>query len=164
MPGSGRRSGGRPLVGGRLLVGSGLLVGSRLLVAGALLAAAACGHPDQDAATRREAVLMELRRMNDEVSPRSSMAAVSADTKRTANVTPLDASKLGVVRDSAAYRLFLHRCNGCHAAPDPTMHRATEWAAVLSAMRYTMQHAGLLPPTDEEWRSMLEFLRAHARH
>lgn len=140
-----------------------------LLAAGTIvaLAAAACGSPDASHApgsgARREAVLMELRSNSEDVAPNASMAAISADVRRAGTVVPLDPSKLGVIRDSAAYRLFLHRCNGCHTAPDPSMHNVSDWEKVISYMKYNMQHAGLMPPTSAEWKSILGFLQAHAK-
>jgi cytochrome c5 len=58
---------------------------------------------------------------------------------------------------------FAQVCSQCHALPDPALHTAAEWPAVVSRMHVNMQRMGVRPPEDQARGQILAFLTEHAR-
>lgn len=136
----------------RLAVSAGAALGFLFL------AAAACDAgrgDDWQAYDRHGATLRELSRANAAVAPNAGLAGIS-----TYEVPGLIAFRqpAGGVTDSVGYHRFVHRCGACHGAPDPAMHTAAEWPAVLDKMKTNMKDAGLLPLRPEDQRLITRFL------
>ncbi len=54
-------------------------------------------------------------------------------------------------------------CNRCHALPDPGLHTAGEWPAVVERMRQNMKVMGKPAITDAERTEISDYLIRHAR-
>ncbi len=59
--------------------------------------------------------------------------------------------------------LFKETCTQCHALPDPTLHTAQDWGAVVERMRGNMQAMGKRVITDQEKTEIGAYLSNHAR-
>ncbi len=59
--------------------------------------------------------------------------------------------------------LFKETCSQCHALPDPSLHTAQEWTAVVERMRGNMQAMGRRVITDQEKAEIAAYLSKHAR-
>jgi hypothetical protein len=69
-------------------------------------------------------------------SPDEKQAIVAYHRKHA--LQPLDAKRLPEVNSPAA-ESFRVACKQCHALPDPRMHTAREWPAVVSRMQKNME-------------------------
>jgi len=58
--------------------------------------------------------------------------------------------------------LLVSRCGTCHVAPLPTAHTAEAWPTVLNRMQYRMRSRGHAQLDEEEQRTLLDYLQAHA--
>lgn len=133
-----------------------------------LLVAAAASIPVGRDAYRTRAAREEVER-----SLRRAWALDSAQLRRQATaagislhrpeIRPLDTSRLEPGFDSAALGAFRQRCSSCHTAPDPSMHDASEWEAVVTRMDGWMDAAGLMPPDPEQRTLLLRFVEQAAR-
>ncbi len=54
-------------------------------------------------------------------------------------------------------------CGRCHALPDPGLHTAGEWPAVVERMRRNMKVMGKPAITDAERAEISDYLKRHAR-
>jgi cytochrome c5 len=54
-------------------------------------------------------------------------------------------------------------CMGCHALPDPSLHTAVEWPAVVERMRRNMKVMGKPVINDTERNEISDYLKRHAR-
>jgi hypothetical protein len=62
----------------------------------------------------------------------------------------------------ADFHRLSHRCGVCHETPDPALHTAAEWPAVVQTMSGTIAAAGLLPLSDEDRAAVLRVLTSLA--
>jgi hypothetical protein len=67
--------------------------------------------------------------------------------------------------DSPGARLVSTYCVQCHAAPQPTLHTAKEWAGVTQRMHIRMQSGwqGIKTPTEQEMKTIVAYMQNHAR-
>ena len=67
--------------------------------------------------------------------------------------------------DSAGAKLVSTYCIQCHAAPQPTLHTAKEWASVTERMHARMDSGwqGIKTPSEQEMKTILDYLRKNAR-
>lgn len=56
-------------------------------------------------------------------------------------------------------------CAQCHAAPQPALHTAKEWAGVTQRMRVHMDGGwqGIKSPGEQEMKSIVDYMQKHAR-
>lgn len=78
-------------------------------------------------------------------------------------------------RHSAAARLTVRYCVQCHNLPNPAMHHAAKWPAIVERMVLRMQGrgnmgtlmhemmAGVQAPDEEETKTLTAYLRKHAQ-
>ena len=59
--------------------------------------------------------------------------------------------------------LFKNTCSRCHALPDPSMHTALEWGAVVERMRGNMKAMHKRVITDRESAEITAYLSNHGR-
>ena len=78
-------------------------------------------------------------------------------------VRPLDARRLGMLKQTDGYHAFLKRCSSCHDTPDPSMHGPEDWHAVVRRMGGWMEKAGVLPLAVAESTAIASFLDQAAR-
>ena len=66
---------------------------------------------------------------------------------------------------SAGAKLVSTYCVQCHAAPDPTLHTAEQWADVTRRMHIHMQSGGpgVKTPTEQEMETIVAYMRKYAR-
>jgi hypothetical protein len=100
-------------------------------------------------------------------SPEEKQVIVAYHRKH--GLRPLDAKRLPEVRSPAA-EAFRVACEQCHALPDPRMHTAEEWPAVVERMQKNMEWANRVvgsKPVPGEPQLRIEdinaFLIRHAR-
>jgi hypothetical protein len=100
-------------------------------------------------------------------SPEEKQAIIAYHRKHA--LRPLDAKRLPEV-NSASAESFRLACSQCHALPDPRMHTAKEWPAVVSRMQENMEWmnrvVGTKPvPGEPQLRieDINSFLTRHAR-
>lgn len=65
--------------------------------------------------------------------------------------------------DSRGAAFFKDICTQCHALPDPKLHTAKEWPAVLQRMQTNMQAMGRRVVTEDEKKEIEAYLESHAR-
>lgn len=71
-------------------------------------------------------------------------------------------------RDSQGAKLVANICSQCHSPPAPSLHTATEWAAVTARMRQHMQDqnkaagGGVRIPSASELDEITQYLAGHA--
>ena len=59
--------------------------------------------------------------------------------------------------------LFKETCSQCHALPDPSLHTAQEWSAVVERMRFNMQAMGKRVIPGQEKKKIVDYLMSHAQ-
>ncbi len=59
--------------------------------------------------------------------------------------------------------LYRERCSQCHLLPHPVQQTPDEWVSVVDRMQDHMRRAQKNPLTDQEKRTILEFLKRKAR-
>lgn len=64
--------------------------------------------------------------------------------------------------DSRGARLYAQSCGRCHALPDPRVHTARQWPAVVSRMTLRMWQAQLAPLSREQVEEIDAYLERHA--
>lgn len=84
-------------------------------------------------------------------------------TRIQADITPLDPESLHGDTLVRAFQLFRMRCAACHRVPDPTMKEGQYWPYTVGKMRERTEKAGLVPMTEAEADSILDFLRRHSK-
>jgi hypothetical protein len=67
--------------------------------------------------------------------------------------------------DSAGAKLVANYCTQCHAAPDPTLHTAQEWTNTVNRMHLRTEGRGTVvkTPSEDEWKTILAYMKQHAR-
>jgi hypothetical protein len=67
--------------------------------------------------------------------------------------------------DSPGAKLVSTYCVQCHAAPQPTLHTAKEWAGVTQRMHIRMESGwqGVKTPTEQEMKTIVAYMQSHAR-
>jgi hypothetical protein len=67
--------------------------------------------------------------------------------------------------DSAGAKLVSTYCNQCHAAPQPTLHTAKQWADVTQRMHIRMESGwpGVKTPTEQEMKTILAYMQKNGR-
>jgi cytochrome c5 len=71
-------------------------------------------------------------------------------------------------RDTQGAKLVANICSQCHSPPAPSLHTATEWAAVTARMRQHMQDqnkaagGGVRIPSASELDEITQYLEGHA--
>jgi mono/diheme cytochrome c family protein len=78
------------------------------------------------------------------------------------SLKPVSPSLLPAPESKSAI-LFKETCSQCHALPDPTLHTAQEWTAVVERMRGNMQAMDRRVITDQEKADIVAYLNEHAR-
>jgi hypothetical protein len=112
-------------------------------------------------------------RMMDQVAARRELAAARLAPDGTApqagisarapiRVRPLPPRLARELKRDADFQRFSHRCGVCHVTPDPQLHAADEWPAVVSRMAGTIDAAGLLPLHDADRDAVLRVLREYS--
>lgn len=79
--------------------------------------------------------------------------------------TPAPSAKPLPDADSTGAKLVSTYCVQCHAAPQPTLHTAKEWASVTERMHIRMESGwqGVKTPTEQEMKSIVAYMQKHAR-
>lgn len=143
--------------------------GGRIAAAIAAVILAAAAFLAVERATGRT----QHARMRDVVDARRELAATRLAPDGTAPRAGISAgAPIDVPRipDDLATRLhgnpdfhrLSHRCGVCHATPDPRLHPAADWPAVIDRMTGVIRDAGLLPLGTEDRAAVLRILTAHA--
>jgi hypothetical protein len=112
-------------------------------------------------------------RMMEQVAARRELAAARLAPAGTApqagisarapiRVQPLPPRLARELKRDADFQRFSHRCGVCHATPDPKLHVAAEWPAVVSRMAGTIDAAGLLPLHDADRDAVLRVLTEYS--
>jgi cytochrome c5 len=65
--------------------------------------------------------------------------------------------------ESAGAMLLKQRCGQCHGVPAPSVHTADHWPGVLYRMQNRMGQKGVRPLTDDELRTLTDYLRKYAK-
>ncbi len=65
--------------------------------------------------------------------------------------------------ESPEARTFQNVCSQCHGLPDPALHTAAEWPAVVERMRGNMRTMGKRVITEEEKEDIVSYLTRNAR-
>lgn len=58
---------------------------------------------------------------------------------------------------------FKSACSQCHGLPDPKLHTADEWPAVLTRMQFNMRSMGKQVISDKEKNEIAAYLSEHAK-
>jgi len=63
--------------------------------------------------------------------------------------------------DSAGAKLVSAYCAQCHAAPQPMLHTAKDWASVTQRMHIRMEGGwqGITTPTEQEMKTIVVYLQ-----
>jgi len=65
--------------------------------------------------------------------------------------------------DSPGAVEFKSACSQCHGLPDPKLHTADEWPAVLTRMQFNMRSMGKQVISDNEKNEIAAYLSEHAK-
>ena len=65
--------------------------------------------------------------------------------------------------ESRGALLFKEICSQCHSLPDPKLHTAEEWRAVVERMRNNMKIMGRRVATEEEKREIVDYLARNSK-
>ena len=67
--------------------------------------------------------------------------------------------------DSVGAKLVSTYCVQCHAAPQPTLHTAKQWADVTQRMHIRMENGwqGIKTPTEQEMKTIVAYMQKYAR-
>jgi cytochrome c2 len=65
--------------------------------------------------------------------------------------------------ESEGAALFKDRCSQCHSLPDPSLHKADEWASTVKKMRTYIQTMRKKGVTDEEEKRIVGYLKTYAK-
>jgi len=90
------------------------------------------------------------------MGPHHARPGVAASPART--LAPADLPDPG----APGARLLARHCGACHAVPDPALHTAAEWPAVLARMRTHMAAVGRPAPAGSEAAALAAYLAAHS--
>jgi hypothetical protein len=115
-----------------------------------------------------------LGRMEEAVAARRELAATSLAPAGTApragvsarapiRVRPLPQRTARLLHGEPDFQRFSHRCGVCHTTPDPALHDAAGWPAVVERMAATIDAAGLLPLSAPDRDAVLRVLSRYAR-
>lgn len=88
-------------------------------------------------------------------------AGISFTTRPS--IRPLEPRRLGSLRLTEDYHVFIHRCSSCHDPPDPSMHTPDEWPWVVRRMARWMDKAGVMPMPPAESLAIMPFLDQASR-
>ncbi len=69
----------------------------------------------------------------------------------------------GALADDFSKKLFEARCSICHQLPEPMMLNAKQWKIVLLTMQQRMQHLKMAPLSEDEFKTVHDYLSAHSR-
>lgn len=61
-----------------------------------------------------------------------------------------------------ARKLYRQACGQCHAVPQPSLHSAQAWPAVVDRMRQHLRQYGQQDLTDSQIRTIVGYLQQHA--
>jgi cytochrome c5 len=75
--------------------------------------------------------------------------------------SPMDKTQFNDL-DSPAGQAFATTCSQCHAAPDPGLHTAHEWARVVLRMKNNIAAAGKKIPDEPTAELINNFLKKHS--
>ena len=64
---------------------------------------------------------------------------------------------------SPGAKILLKKCAGCHGAPQPDVHMAKMWPAVLHRMQNRLTMKAYDPLTEKEFEVLLSYLQKHSR-
>jgi len=64
--------------------------------------------------------------------------------------------------DSPAAQLYTQRCNSCHVAYNPRALTPAMWAVQMKAMDDKIRKSGLPPLTEEQYKTILDYLTRNA--
>ena len=78
---------------------------------------------------------------------------------------PMASAKALPEADSAGAKLVSTYCVQCHAAPQPTLHTAKDWASVTQRMHIRMESGwrGIKTPSDAELQTIVAYMQKNAR-
>jgi len=72
------------------------------------------------------------------------------------------ATSLRPTAQATARAAFARTCSACHALPDPRMHAASQWPAVVARMRNMMSATGQPMPSQQVFDDIAGYLRSQA--
>ena len=65
--------------------------------------------------------------------------------------------------DSPGAKILVKKCANCHGAPQPDVHTAKMWPAVLHRMQNRLTMKAYDPLTKKEFEVLLAYLQKHSR-
>ena len=129
-----------------------------LLVVG-MLTAAAISHRDRQRSDRMNDTAAALRELAaTRLAPAGSAPRAGISARADIDVQPFPDKIARKLNDDADFHRLSHRCGVCHATPDPALHEAAEWPAVIARMSLTIDAAGLLPLSQTDSAAVLRAL------
>jgi hypothetical protein len=109
---------------------------------------------DASVAARRELAGTRL-------APAGTAPQAGISARAPIRVQPIPAGLARRLRGDHDFQRFSHRCGVCHGSPDPALHTAQQWEAVVGRMAGNIDAAGLLPLSEVDRDAVLRFLREH---
>ncbi|MBR9990655.1 MAG: hypothetical protein KFH98_12925 [Gemmatimonadetes bacterium] len=140
-----------------------LLRACGLLLLAAVLLAAVLSHRE----TRRKERMRDVAAAQSELratrlAPPGSAPQAGISARANIDVAELPDRLAARLHDNPDFHRLIHRCGVCHATPDPALHTAEEWPAVIAQMSRMIDDAGLLPLSPADSAAVLRTLAEHA--
>lgn len=113
---------------------------------------------------RLEAVAAAQRQLAaTRLAPAGSAPGAGISARAPIEVAPFPEKLAKRLHADSDFHHLVHRCGVCHATPDPSLHTAAEWEAVVDRMTLNIRNAGLLQLNDEERAAVLRLLAANGQ-
>jgi hypothetical protein len=139
-----------------------LRLGAALLLAVALVAGTASWRERSRIAQMGEVVAARRELAGTPLTAGGTAPQAGISARAPIRVRPAPDRLVRQLRSDAPFQRFSHRCGVCHVTPDPALHTAGDWPAVVSRMSGTIDAAGLLPLRETDREAILKLLAEHA--
>jgi hypothetical protein len=125
----------------------------------ALVTAAALSQREsrrKDRSVDAAAALRELAATR--LAPAGSAPQAGISARANIEVREFPGRLARTLHDDPDFHRLAHRCGVCHSTPDPALHTAAEWSAVIERMSRTIDAAGLLVLSPDDSAAVLRAL------
>lgn len=130
-----------------------------LLLMVGMLTAAVISHRERQRSDRMNDTAAALRELAaTRLAPAGSAPRAGISARADIDVREFPEKIARKLHSDADFHRLSHRCGVCHSTPDPTLHEAAEWPAVIARMSLTIDAAGLLPLSQTDSAAVLRAL------
>jgi hypothetical protein len=140
-----------------------LRVGGAGALAGLLIAVLVWQHDVRRQDRRNDMAAAQRELAATRLAPVGSAPHAGISARGTIDVPAFPDRLADRLHDDPDFHRLSHRCGVCHATPDPALHTAEEWPAVIERMSRTIDSAGLLSLSPADSAAALRALTKNYR-